>query len=195
MPINPNAENHKCKRNSDTYQQQQQQSNTIHKNFLSTGTGNTGKLQPARLPEHLPNPPQITVAQVKRIIAKLLPYKAHRPDGIPNIVLQRCTDLLIDQLTKIYRSIIEHEIYYDKWREYTTVVLRKLNKPNYKTPKAYRLIALISTMAKVLTSAVVENLNQIVEQHQLLPKTHFGGHPGQSTVDAIHFLINRITTA
>ena len=30
-------------------------------------------------------------------------------------------------------------------------------------------------MAKVLTSIVAENLSQIVKQHHLLPKTHFGG--------------------
>jgi hypothetical protein len=75
------------------------------------------------------------------------------------------------------------------------VVLRKPGKPNYKIPKAHCPIALISTMAKVLTAVVANNLSRVVEQHQLLPKTHFGGRPGRSTTDAVHYLVDKICTA
>jgi hypothetical protein len=61
----------------------------------------------------------------------------------------------------IYRAILEE--FYDPWSEFTTVVLRKPDKPDYEAPKAYRPIALISTMAKVLTAIVVENISQLVE--------------------------------
>jgi hypothetical protein len=74
-------------------------------------------------------------------------------------------------------------------------VLRKPGKPSYEVPKAHQPIALISTMAKVLTAIVAENLSRVIEQHQLLPKTHFGGRPGQSTLDAIHYMIDKIYTA
>jgi hypothetical protein len=146
-------------------------------------------------PEPLPDPLQVDTKQIIAHIAKLAPYKAHGPDGIPNIVLQKCSDLIADRLTRIYRVIINLGIYYDPWREFTTVVLRKPNKPNYEVPKAYRPIALISTMAKVLTAIVAENLSRIVEQHHLLPKTHFGGRPGRSTVDALHYLVHTISSA
>ena len=145
-------------------------------------------------PEPLPNPLQINQTQLTRHIAKLSPYKAHGPDGIPNIMIQKCMDLILDRLTLIFKTILEKGIYFDKWRGFTTVVLRKPSKPSYETHKAYQPIALISTMAKILTSIVVENLSQTVELHQLLPKTHFGGRPGRSTTDAIHYLVHRITT-
>ena len=90
---------------------------------------------------------------------------------------------------------MENQLYYNQWREFTTVVLRKPGKPNYETPKAYWPITLISTMAKVLTSIVAESLSQIAEQHQLLPKNHFGGRPGQNSIDAIHYLVDKILTA
>lgn len=83
--------------------------------------------------------------------------------------------MIIERLTRIYRAILDLEIYHDPWKEFITVVLRKPNKLNYETPKAYRPIALLSTKAKVLTSIVAENLSQLVEQHQILPKNHFGG--------------------
>ena len=75
------------------------------------------------------------------------------------------------------------------------IVLRKPGKPSYKTLKAYRPIALISTMAKLLTSIIAESLSQIVEQHQILPKTHFGGRPGRSMTNTVHYLVHKITTA
>ena len=146
-------------------------------------------------PDPLPDPPPITQAQVRRHIARLSPYKVHGPDGIPNVILQKCVELLICRLTTIFRAMIELNIYYDPWREFTTIVLRKPGKPSYETPKAYRPIALICTMAKVLTSVVAENLSRIVEQHRLLPKNHFGGRPGRSTADAVHYLVDKIHTA
>lgn len=75
------------------------------------------------------------------------------------------------------------------------VVLRKPGKPSYEVPKAYRPIALISTMAKVLTLIVAENLSQLVERHRLLPRTHFGGRPGKSTVNIVHYLVHKIRSA
>ena len=146
-------------------------------------------------PEPLPDPPQIRAGQILRHIAKLSPYKAHGPDGIPNIVLQRCANIIIGRLTRIFRAITSRNIYYEPWKEFTTIVLRKPGKPCYEVPKAHRPIALISTMAKVLTAVVAENLSRVIEQHQLLPKTHFGGRPGRSTTDAIHYMIDRICTA
>jgi Reverse transcriptase (RNA-dependent DNA polymerase) len=146
-------------------------------------------------PEPFPDPPGITQDQVGRHIARLSPYKVHGPDGIPNVILQKCANLLTLRLTTIFRAMIELNIYYDPWREFTTIVLRKPGKPSYETPKAYRPIALICTMAKVLTSIVAENLSRIVEQHRLLPKNHFGGRPGRSTADAVHYLVDKIHKA
>ena len=146
-------------------------------------------------PEPLPDPPVITPDQVRRHILKTSPYKAHGPDDIPNVVLQQCVALIIKRLTKIFQAIIELDIYYDPWREFTTVVLRKPSKPSYEAPKAYRPIALLSTIAKTLTSIVAENISNIVESRHLLPKTHFGGRPGRTTTDAIHYLIDKIKTA
>src|ERR1700678_3253109 len=146
-------------------------------------------------PEPLPDPPQISASQIRRLILKLSPHKAPGPDGIPNIVLQKCVDLLLRRLICIYRAILELDVYYDPWKESTTVVLRKPGKPSYEVPKAHRPIVLISTLAKVLTAIVAENLSKTIERHHLLPKTHFGGRPGRSTADAVHYLVEKVCTA
>src|ERR1700678_198148 len=146
-------------------------------------------------PEPLPDPPRITVGQIRRLIAKLSPHKAPGPDGIPNIVLQKCVDIIISRLIRIYRAIMDFNLNYGPWKEFTTVVLRKPGKPSYEVPKAHRPIALISTMAKVLTAIVAEGLSKVVERHQLISKTHFGGRPGRSTADAVHYLVDKVFTA
>jgi hypothetical protein len=77
----------------------------------------------------------ISKEQIKRQLAKLKPYKAPGPDSIPNIVLTKCTDILVDRLYYIYKAILELGTYYDPWKLSTTVVLRKPGKPCYNTPK------------------------------------------------------------
>ena len=146
-------------------------------------------------PQPLPNPPQLTTEYLQRHIDKTSPYKAHGPDGIPNVVIKECADLIQGRLIKIYQAILDLGIYYDQWREFTTVVLRKPGKPNYEIPKAYRPIALLPTLAKILTSMVAENISKLVEAHHLLPKTHFGGRPGRTTTDAVHYLVDKIKAA
>jgi ribonuclease HI len=165
------------------------------KTFFPPPPSNSTVQENSAYPEPLPNPPQITISQIETQIRQLSPYKAHGPDEIPNVVLQKCCDIIIYHLLFIFRAILKLGIYYDPWREFTTVVLRKPGKPNYETPKAYRPIALLSTLAKVLTAIVAEDVTRLVERHQLLPKTHYGGRPGRTTTDALHYLVHRIKEA
>lgn len=79
----------------------------------------------------------ITKEQIGRHIARLRPYKALGPDSIPNIVLIKCADILIDRLWRIYTATINKGWYYTPWKTFTTIVLRKPGKPRYDTPKAY----------------------------------------------------------
>jgi hypothetical protein len=75
------------------------------------------------------------------------------------------------------------------------VVLHKPGKPRYNVPKAYRPIALLNTLAKVLTSIIAEQLTFYSEKHQLLLPQHYGGRPARTTTDALHALIYKIKDA
>jgi hypothetical protein len=133
--------------------------------------------------------------QIKRHIAKLKPYKAPGPDGIPNIVLIKSADLIVDRLYKIYTAMIEQGLFYTPWKHFTMVVLRKPGKPKYNVPKAYRPIALLNTMVKVLTAILAELLMYYAEKHSLLPVNHFGGRKGRTATDMIHLLVHSIKDA
>ena len=134
----------------------------------------------------------ISAEQIKAQLAKLKPYKAPGPDGNPNIVLTKCANAIVNRLYYIYKAILELEIYFAPWKISTTVILRKPGKPRYDTPKAYRPIALLNTMSKVLTAIMADTMAFYTEAHQLLPAHHFGGHPGRTTTDAVHLLVHKI---
>ena len=137
----------------------------------------------------------ITREQIGEQLRKTKPFKAPGPDGIPNIVLSRCADIITDRLFYIYEAMLERGLLYNPWKVSTTVVLRKPGKPRYDVPKAYRPIALLNTMWKVLTAIVANHITHLTEKYQLLPLNHFGGRPGRTTTDALHILAHTIKKA
>ena len=136
----------------------------------------------------------ITREQISHQICKLKPYKAPGPDSIPNIILIRCTDLLLDRLLYIYKAILECNLQYAPWKTFTTIVLQKPSKPRYDVPKVYHPIALLNTMWKILMAIVADQLTYYSEKHNLLPDCHFGGRLGCTTTDALHLLTHQIKT-
>lgn len=151
--------------------------------------------EPQEYPDPICSTHKITREQIRRQLKRLKPYKAPGPDNIPNIVLSQCADILTDRLLYIFRAILERGHYYAPWKYFTTVVLRKPGKPRYDVPKAYRPIALLNTMGKLLTAIIAEQLTYYTEKYELLPPMHFGGRPGRTTTDALHALTYRIKDA
>jgi hypothetical protein len=72
------------------------------------------------------------------------------------------------------------------------VVLQKLGKLCYDMPKAYRPIALLNTMWKILAAIIASHITFLTEKHKLLLSNHFGGRPGCTTTDVLHMLAHKI---
>ena len=101
--------------------------------------------------------------------AHLTFIKASGPDEIPNIVLQKAYLLIADYLLYIFQAIFTLKTYYELWKHFTMVILCKPGKPNYEIPKAYCLIALLCTMAKVLTAIVAKDVSRLVNIRKNTP--------------------------
>ena len=136
-------------------------------------------------PPQLQAPASISAEQVRRHLGGLSPHKAPGPDGIPNVVLKTCTDILIPYLVPIFRAVLKLQVYPDGWKESITCILRKPGKERYNVPKAYQPVALLNTITKLLSSIVAEEISYLTETHQLIPATHFGGHLGPTTTDSV----------
>jgi hypothetical protein len=78
------------------------------------------------------------------------------------------------------------------WKHATIVILNKPNKPDYSILKAYRPIALMECMGKVLERIVAKRVNNDIEAHGLLSMSQFGSRPAHCAVDAVTTLVHRI---
>ena len=134
-------------------------------------------------------------ARIRQVIRSLSPYKALVPDQIPNIVLMKCCDTLIDHLFYIFRAVIELNVYHPRQLESLTLVLHKISKTSYDIAKSYRPIGLIDTIPKVLATLGSKHVSYLAEKHSMLPPTQFGGRPGRNTTDAMLLVLHKIKDA
>lgn len=96
---------------------------------------------PCRNP--LPDPPPFTKERIIKKLKSLSPYKAPGSDGIPNVVLGKCADILAPHLVYIFNSFEELKAFVEAWLYSDMGVLRKPGKASYFFAKCFHPIALI----------------------------------------------------
>ncbi|EJD33432.1 hypothetical protein AURDEDRAFT_76993, partial [Auricularia subglabra TFB-10046 SS5] len=116
-----------------------------------------------------------TREQIRRVIANLSPYKAPGPDGIPNVALKKCADIIGEFLYWIFHGVARRCFYWQPWLQFITVVIRKPGRASYKVAKSFRPVALYNTIPKTFSACAAEDLMYLAEREGLLPATHFGG--------------------
>ena len=75
------------------------------------------------------------------------------------------------------------------------MVLRKPSKPDYSEPGAWRPIALLSILGKVVETLLACWLSILAEQENLLPDSQMGNRRNRSVETALNLLIDQIRTA
>ena len=79
--------------------------------------------------------------------------------------------------------------YPQQFKEARTITLRKPEKPKYSDPGAWRPIALLSTIGKVIETLIAKRLGKAVEENHLLLDTQMGARVGRSTKIVLELLI------
>src|SRR5207249_954898 len=59
-------------------------------------------------------------------------------------------------------------------------------------PKAYRPIALLNTISKLMDSIIIRRISFVTEIYQLLPSTHIRERKGRSVDHALHTIVKKI---
>ena len=173
-----------------------QKTETLSKTFFpSPPSADLSDIPNTNYPEPVRTNLNITSIQVKRAIEKLAPNKAPGPDEIPNHILKRCLSTLEHHILALAQQSLATGHFPQPFKETTTLVLRKPNKPNYTRPNAYRPIALENTIGKVLESIMADHISYLCETFNLIPKNHFGGRLGRTTEDAMLILTESIYQA
>jgi len=132
--------------------------------------------------------PSFTPERIVDALTKVNPHKAPGPSGISNAILKQCAQLLAPHLAKIYSAICALKHYPSRFRSIHQIVLPKPGRASYEIPGSYRPIALIETLAKIQSTIITEDLSYECEAFGLLPNYQFGGRPGRSTTDALHYV-------
>ena len=120
------------------------------------------------------------------------PYKVAGADTIANVVFIQCTDLLVPHLGPLYQATFSLRVYPSQWKDLKTIVLKKLAKPDYTLPNTYQPIALLSTIAKILSTCITEDPVHMEEVHKLLPDKHLWCRPGRTTTDSLHYVVKYV---
>ena len=139
--------------------------------------------------------PRFTTERVAEMLSRVNPYKAPGPLGISNSILKCCANILAPHLADIYQAICDLHHYPERFTNIHQIVLPKPGHPSYEVLNAYHPIALIETIVKVQSTIITENLSYECKHHNLLPDLQFGGCPGRSTTDALHYVEQYIKNA
>ena len=145
-------------------------------------------------PEPIPIPQGVAEEDIQAVLNRLHPDRAPGPDGITNRYLKTCSETLIPWMTRTFGACLSLQWFPSAFKTARTIVLRKPQKEDYTLPGAYRPIALLNTMGKVLETLLASRLAKATEEHHLLPATQMGARKGRSTETAILLLTEQIHT-
>jgi hypothetical protein len=116
------------------------------------------------------------------------------PDGILNRVLHLLASDRPALFVRLFDACYRLSIHLTTFKRAITVLLRKPKKEDYLNSKAYRLIALLNTLEKVLKAVIAERIRFAAETYTLLPNIQIKGRRIRSTETALQLIINKIHT-
>ncbi|KAF8695033.1 hypothetical protein AX14_001893 [Amanita brunnescens Koide BX004] len=126
---------------------------------------------------------------LKEIWDALRPTKNNSAPG-PDHVTWRHLKLAISlpetdaALARLFNNVCREGMWPTYFKDSASVIIPKPNKPDYTVPKAYRPIALLNTLGKLLTKILANRLQHDAAEYGLLHRDQFGGIQKHSTIDA-----------
>jgi hypothetical protein len=172
---------------------------TVHNGTESVCTNFESKVRAFQIlfPEPPPAPPTtrtrsrpeipwqtFSQAEVERAIFTSSSKKAPGPDAITFACIQAAYKAIPLHFDHLYAALGQEGYHPRCWRQATTVVIPKPNKPDYRDPKAYRPIALLNSLGKILEKLMATRISTMAEAHHLLHLDQIGGRPQRSAIDA-----------
>ena len=103
--------------------------------------------------------------------------------------------MLGDEITQLFARSLETGKVPREWKIAKIVPLQKPDKGDYTIANHYRPISLLPKLGKALESLVAERIAYLVEEYDLLPKTHFGARKQRSTTHALLYLCEAVFKA
>ncbi|KAF8679423.1 hypothetical protein AX14_004553 [Amanita brunnescens Koide BX004] len=130
--------------------------------------------------------PRISQKELWDALGPTTNSSAPGPDHVTwrHIKIALCSPDTDVALTNLFNKICQAGTWPTHFKDSISVIIPKPNKPDYTIPKAYRPIALLNTLGKLLTKVLANRLQHDTAEFGLLHRDQFGGIRGHSTIDA-----------
>lgn len=141
---------------------------------------------------------EVDSAEISEILRQTGAWKAPGTDDLlPTGFLKACGPPLAEILTRLANASFALEYFPRRFRSAGVVVLRKPGKTikQQQTPGGWRPIALLSTIGKVIETAIGRRIAEAAEEHRLLPDGQMGNRKERSTELAIRMVTDAVYTA
>ena len=119
--------------------------------------------------------PELEDQEIKNAILTPSIRKAPGPDQITCLLLRKAYMAALVVFNSLYRTLFNIGYHPACWREAVGVILPKPGKPDYSTPKAYRVIALLNALGKTLERVYAVRLGYLAQTTNLLYPSQVGG--------------------
>lgn len=111
------------------------------------------------------------------------PRKAPGNDGITTGMLRKAWPIFALEITNLFKVCLENATFPRTWKEAKLVVLPKPGKTDITSPKSYRPVSLLPTIAKALETMMIQDLEEETDLNNYGPQHGFV--PGRSTITAM----------
>ena len=115
----------------------------------------------------------ISSTKVAAVIAQLDPSKATGPDGIPVVVLQKCSPELSPVLSKLYAKCVSESCFPSCWKFPSVIPVFK-NSGERSDPRNYRPTSLLPIISKVFESLINRSLVNHLDSNNLFSDFQYG---------------------
>ena len=130
--------------------------------------------------------PLISPHEIGEMLALTSNSSAPGPDHITWSHLKQILnqEQVLDAVCLMFNNVCSSSTWPSWFKESTSVIIPKPKKPDYSVPKAYRPIALLNTLGKLLTKVIANRMQHDAATASLLHPGQCGGVQKHATIDA-----------
>jgi len=121
--------------------------------------------------------------RVRAAIWRMKPGKVPGLDGVTVGMLRKAWPILADEITMLFDECMKSAVFPQVWKEANLVVILKPGKTDMATPKSYRPVSLLPTLAKALETLIIQDLVRETDLDSY--SSQHGFVPGKSTITAM----------
>jgi hypothetical protein len=137
----------------------------------------------------------ITQHEVEDALADTSNTSAPGPLGIGYRLIKWAVAETPELFAQLFNACLSLGIHPPQFKSATIAIIAKPRKADKSSPRAYRPIALLECLSKLLEKVIASRIAFEVGKHELVPTTQFGGRPKSSVIDACLSLTHDIQAA